>query len=128
MGVSTHTIKVDADIEEVEAKLQRCIELAERFKELWGDAPLPHGIERFAVSKGDHVVFRYDGPLSAPEVEKIRAQIKLVMPEIEPVLLLGGLRLEGVIAAGGVPFFDTSAPKMVIVPLPAPPADSEIRG
>ena len=75
--------------------MERLVALAERFNELWGDAPLPDGIERFAVSEGDHVVFRYDGRAQG---EGIKANIKDVLPGIEPVVLSvlsGGLRLEG---------------------------------
>jgi hypothetical protein len=87
-----------ADMAEAEACMERLVALAERFKELWGDVPIPDGIERFAVSDGDHVVFRYDKQVSQDEAEKIKAQIKAKMPEIEPLVLTGGLRLEGVIA------------------------------
>jgi hypothetical protein len=98
MGTSTHTIKVDADIAETEAKLERLVALAERFKELWGAVPLPDGIERFTVAEGDRVVFRYDAAVTEDEAMKIKAKIKAVMPEIEPLVLTGGLRLEGVLA------------------------------
>lgn len=98
MATSTHTIKVDADTAETEANLERLIALAERFRELWGDAPLPDGIERFTIAEGDRVLFRYDEAITKDEVQKIKDQIKAVMPEITPMILTGGLRLEGVLA------------------------------
>jgi hypothetical protein len=98
MGESTHTIRMEGDTADLEEKLKRLVALAERFNELWGDAPMPDGIERFTIAEGDRVVFRYDRSMSKAEVAQVRAQIKAVMPEIMPVVLSGGLRLEGVLA------------------------------
>ena len=54
--MDTKTLTVEVDTSAAEANLERLIALAERFKELWGDAPLPDGIERFTIAEGDRVV------------------------------------------------------------------------
>jgi hypothetical protein len=96
--VADHTIELHMETADTESKLERLVALAERFAEAWGDAPLPDGIERFMGNEGDHVLFRYDRGLTTAEAEKLKADIKKVLPGIKPVLLSGGLRLEGIIA------------------------------
>ncbi len=93
------TITINAETAETETKLERLVVLAERFNELWGDVPRPDGIERFVVSKGDCVVFRYDGQISQSEASQIKANIEAVLPETVPLVLSGGLSLEAVLAA-----------------------------
>jgi hypothetical protein len=97
---ASHTIKIDADVAETEAKLERLCALAERFKELWGDAPLPDGIERFVLAPGDRLVLRYDDPLSEDVIAEVKARAAGVfrLPAEDMVLLTNGLRLEGVLA------------------------------
>ena len=98
--MATSTLTIEADTAEAEARMERLVALAERFKELWGDVPIPDGIERFTIREGDRLVFRYDRPLSQEQTDKIQAQIHHALPEIEiePLVLGDGLRLEGVLA------------------------------
>jgi hypothetical protein len=99
MATQGVAVKVTADTGECEASLERAIELAERFREVWGDAPRPDGIERLTVAPGDRIVLRVDRGLTVKEQQGIKESMRTLFPDNEAVVLAGGLRLEAVLGA-----------------------------
>lgn len=91
------TVEIDADTTRLEAALERCVELAERFREVWSDAPLPDAIERLDVSPGDTIVFRFEGAMSAEELARLKAEAEVLFPGVTVAILAGGVTIETVL-------------------------------
>jgi|SRR6185437_6736861 len=90
-------IRFTGDTTDLEERLERCLALAERFKEVWGDAPRPDGLERLEVKPGDVIVLRCDAHLSAVEADRIKHAAEGWFPGTTAVVLAAGLRIETVL-------------------------------
>lgn len=90
------TIEFNAETAELEAGLERAIGLAERFNEVWGDAPRPDGITVPELKPGDVVVLRYDEVLTQDAVDRIAERLREIFPDHKVMVLDRGARLEAV--------------------------------
>lgn len=95
--VASSTLTINADTTECEAALERCIELAEGFREVWGDAPLPVAIESLDVRPGDTLVLRHDKDLDPDEIAHIKASVEGIFKGVTVAVLSGGLGVETVV-------------------------------
>ena len=96
------TVNVIADTSEADSAMERLVHLAERFREVWGTAPIP---DRFAVAEikpGDKVIVCYDEPLRPGQAEFIKARASELLPGNEVIVLDSGPRLSVVKGGGDV--------------------------
>lgn len=96
--MAERTIEIEfKGISDVETSLERCIALAERFREIWGDLPRPDGMGSMDVKPGDVLVLRYDEVLDADEVHQLKRLGSSLFPGVDAVVFSGGVRLDAVL-------------------------------